>query len=288
MATVDTVITSILWLLFGHYSQTFDWLAIYVWMTNDFRVDKPATRSLIYMPLFRWLGDLVHKIISEAAPGSLANASIPAPLWYAGEIWGDFYIPAIALAMLPSHAKFARVAVYCGYSLFALNKVANCIWRLYVFGIGGGEVMFFNGVSILDSATCWTGAISDLICCYVIYTKTEEMSRVAARSAKSTGALSNIFDLLKNSSLIRIYLMVSVKILNGAFFVTHLCGAFETVCPYGFLRGVITTVDYQLYYMDYLLAQFMKHADKSRNASQTQSGVKSHAESQSGKKNDME
>lgn len=59
-------------------------------MINDLKVDKPTVRALIYMPLLRWFGDIVHKIISEVLPGSLMNASVPAPLWYAGEIIGDF------------------------------------------------------------------------------------------------------------------------------------------------------------------------------------------------------
>ncbi|KAJ3316954.1 hypothetical protein HDV06_002530 [Boothiomyces sp. JEL0866] len=63
------------------------------------------------------------------------------------------------------------------------------------------------------------------------------------------------FDAATNSSLARMSIVVGLKLFNGVFFSTHLCGAFETVCQYGFLRGVITTVDYQLYYLDYLLSR---------------------------------
>lgn len=72
------------------------------------------------------------------------------------------------------------------------------------------------------------------------------------------GGLLGVVQVIQKSSLARVVIMSVVKIINGAFFVTHPCDSFQTQCYYGFLRGVITTVDYQLYYMDYLLVEFQK------------------------------
>lgn len=116
----------------------------------------------------------------------------------------------------------------------------------------------FNGVSYLDSATCFTGTISDVICCVIIYQKSNRLMKLGATVTGRPGSLLGIVEHIKKSSLARVVIMSAVKIVNGAFLVTHPCEMNTEVCQYGFLRGVITTLDYQLYYMDYLLVEFQK------------------------------
>jgi hypothetical protein len=246
VAVVDTILASVLWCLFGHYSQTFDWLAFYVWLKNDCKLDKPLVRALVLMPLFRFLGDIVNRALGDWVTDGNAAASIPSPLWYLGEIYGDSYLPMKALAMLGSGQKGYRAAVWFGFACFALPKVGSIVFRLYAYANKFDTASFFYGVSTIDSIVCFTGALSDLIVCFVMYRRSEELMEFRS---------SNLLQIIKQSSLARVLLMFGLKILNGAFFVAHPCGAFETVCQYGFLRGVITTVDYQLYYLDYFLSK---------------------------------
>lgn len=271
-STFDTIASSILWIFFGHYSQAFDWLGIYVWMINDFSCSKAITRSLVFMPLFRWFGDIVNKILLNTNPDDLSSSAIPSPLWYLGEIYGDSYLSLKALSLLQKTERKDLWYSYSIYVTFALQsgiydlklglKIAQVITRLTNYGLGTGVVQFYNTVSILDSCICFVGAINDAVCCFVMYKKSNEMLQFGNGQSQ----FEKVFVLIKQSSVARTSIMLAFKVLNGLFFVTHLCGAFETTCTYGFLRDFITKIDYQFYYMDYLLIRNSTYTSKGQTA----------------------
>ena len=92
-----------------------------------------------------------------------------------------------------------------------------------------------------------------------LFQRTTNILLIAERAEDGKrGALTKLANLVRKSSLARIFLISTIKLLTGCFMLSHLCFETTTDCPYGFLRGVITTVDYQLYYMDYILTQMAK------------------------------
>ena len=161
--------------------------------------------------------------------------------------------------MISPQDRLSRGAVWAAYSLFAMTKVANCCWRIFSYTRDMDQDMLYTGMSYLDAIAYWTGALSDVVCCYLLYKRTTEILKMAKSSqvTKKRGLL-NLADLIRKSSLARVVLISTIKVCSGIIMITHLClKAFE-VCPYGFLRGIITTVDYQLYYMDFILTQNTK------------------------------
>ena len=129
-----------------------------------------------------------------------------------------FSIPYLAWTFASSNS--AKWSIRFGFGLFALNKIANCIWRLAIWGGGYSpdQVLFFNGVSYFDSATCLTGAISDVICCTIVYRSSRKLTKDYRRTP-----LTSVLTSFKHSSLARMTIVMILKIVNGLFFVTHPC-----------------------------------------------------------------
>ena len=184
--------------------------------------------------------------------------------------------------MIADHEIGARIAVWIGYSLFALNKIGNCGWRILAYVKGMDADLFFLGVAYLDAFACFTGQVinlgmlSDVICCSILYKRTSNVFRLAeaADEGKERSGISKLANLVRRSSLFRICLISVIKIVSGSFMLSHLCFTQNEKCEYGFLRGVITTVDYQLYYMDYLLTQSAKKETKeTQNTTRIQDSI---------------
>ncbi|KAJ3066465.1 hypothetical protein HK102_007650 [Quaeritorhiza haematococci] len=255
---LNTTLSSILWILFAHFSQTFDWLGFYVWATNEFSIRKPLVRALVMMPFIRFWGDVLYRILDQATTGRL-KSTYPAVFWYIGEIFGDSYLPYKALAMLgvggstpsnsPRMQRFYRVAIISSFSLFAGTKVAQIVYR-FVAEYGGlnlSDVNYFRITSYFDSVVCFLGVFADLVCCAIMYRQSKELSKF-----RETGLLTTI----KNSSVFRLTLAVAFKLMNGVFLILNPCESEAHVCYYGFLRSVLTTIDYQFYYMDFFFSRY--------------------------------
>ena len=126
-------------------------------MTNGFKLDRANVRCLVYMPLFRWIGDIIHRILDISGQSDLAKSAFPSILWYLGEIWGDFYVPTIVLAILPADVKKQRYLVYFAYSLFAISKVGNCVWRLYAYFTNQDKHVLYTYMAYFDSGAHYAG-----------------------------------------------------------------------------------------------------------------------------------
>lgn len=270
MNTGELIISNALWFMFGHYSQQckspspstsltlenlVDWLGFYVWAINDFKIEKAIPASLILMPFFRWLGDISNYVLKQIfdAPNAIAPAALPAIFWYTGEIFGDSYLPIKTLALCGSSVK-KKWAVYFGFALFAGSKLAQVIFRYTSVAMQTPPAVFHSRVSYLDGAVCFTGVLSDAICCLIMYQSSSEILQFSQATQ-----VRSLMTTIKNSSFARMTLLLVIKIVNGIFLVTHPCTIDSTVCSFGFLRSLIATVDYQMYYLDYLLCKHLKY-----------------------------
>ncbi|KAI8900651.1 hypothetical protein BC833DRAFT_245650 [Globomyces pollinis-pini] len=257
MLLVDKIFSSLLWILFGHWSQAFDWLGFYVWVSNDFRCDTGILRSLILMPVFRWVGDAIWKCLTTLEFSKLWRAAIPSVFWYSGEIIGDTYLPMIAWGMTQPNEKWKRFIIMFGFSLIATSKIVNCIWRYTGASMNVKEAVFYRNLSYLDSVTCFTGVINDLCCSYVIYRKS---AKVVLRSRSKRTPLVRALQSIKQSCLVRIAILTVFKTINAIFYISNPCLDIITTCKFSFLREILITVDYQFYYLDYLLTK--QHSGK--------------------------
>jgi hypothetical protein len=255
MDPATAAISILLWIAFSHYSQQFDWIGFYVWAINDFRLNKSVVRALVLMPFLRWLGDSSHKILAQIFPNPhLASVVFPAPFWYLGEIFGDSYLPVKALALLQSQHSFQRHIVRFNFCMFAGIKVANVVFRFYGFFSGMPREQFFNTLSVFDSVTSFVGVFCDLVCCGMMIWVTQSLLKSVKR---------NILVLIRNSSIFRLSLATTLTLLSGIFGLFNRCETDQHSCAFGFLRDAIITIDYQFYYLDYLLTQADTHKDKS-------------------------
>lgn len=232
-----------------------DWLGFYVWAINDFKIEKAIPASLILMPFFRWLGDISNYVLKQVfdTPNAIAPAALPAIFWYTGEVFGDSYLPIKTLALCGSSTK-KRWAVFLGFGLFVATKVAQVIFRYTSVALQTSPAVFFSRVSYLDGAVCFTGVLSDAICCLIMYQSSTEILQFSQATQ-----VRSLMTTIKNSSFARMTILLIIKIINGIFLVTHPCTIDSMVCSFGFLRSLITTLDYQMYYLDYLLCKHLKY-----------------------------
>jgi hypothetical protein len=243
----NTVVSEVFWVFFaGGGSQAFYWLAFFIWATNDFKVNKGIIRALVFMPMFRFFGDCARMIVFHSAPkGSTLVWTIPSPLWYTGEIFGDSYLCFKTLSF--AKTKFQRYSVMAAFTCFASVKVVNIIFRWIHSFSGGAAEEYYRALGIFDAVTCFVGAASDFYCCSMMYLSSKQLL-----SFRKSGILMNV----KNSSLFRLVLATIIKTICGILFVANPCDSDQDACKYGFLRSVIITVDYQFYYMDYFFSRY--------------------------------
>ncbi|KAI8900650.1 hypothetical protein BC833DRAFT_618303 [Globomyces pollinis-pini] len=252
MLLIDKIFSTVLWILFGHWSQAFDWLGFYVWVSNDFRCDTGILRSLILMPLFRWMGDGMWKVLNTFEVYKYLQDSIPSIFWYAGEIIGDTYLPCLAWGMTRPNEKFNRFIILFGFISISGSKIANVCWRFTGASLNVHEDVYFRNISFIDSVTCFAGVVNDLCCSYVIYRKS---SRVVTEAKMKSTPLIRALQSIKNSCLVRIAILTVFKTINAIFYLSNPCLETITYCKWSFLREILITVDYQFYYFDYLLTK---------------------------------
>ncbi|KAJ3078999.1 hypothetical protein HK102_004092 [Quaeritorhiza haematococci] len=258
---VNKIVSSLLWVLFGHFSQSFDWLGFYIWSTNDFSIQKPIVRALVMMPFVRFWGDVLYRILNQTTSDFFSSV-YPAILWYTGEIFGDSYLPYKALAMLgggvtptttPRMQRIARWSILISFGLFASSKIAQIIWRFVAFySLNITEAQFFKITSYMDGVVCFLGVFADMVSCYVMYKQSSDTLQM-----RKTGLIK----MIKHSSVFRMSLAVGLKLMNGVFLILNPCEAEQNECYYGFLRSVITTIDYQFYYMDFFFSRYANSLD---------------------------
>ncbi|KAJ3366330.1 hypothetical protein HDU91_001880 [Kappamyces sp. JEL0680] len=246
MAAIAQTVT---WVLFDHWSQSSDWLGLFIFATNDWSIENPIVRALVMMPFLRFLGDLVWRTIYYIMPASIVlNSSLPGPLWFSGELFGDTYLPFKALAFCRDFPQ-RRKAVYAGYSLIFLVKGGNCVFRLVFCVLQLETAVFFNILSYFDMASCVVSSISDCICCYIIYKSADQIT---------SKKVNWITSLLKTLVLNRFVFMLVIRLITGLLLTLYPCDSAAVACTLGPLRDVFIKIEYQVCYLDYLLMIGMK------------------------------
>jgi hypothetical protein len=216
-------------------------------------LEKKLVRALVLMPLLRYLGDvgwIVIDLIRQNTPGmtTLWAVVLPAPLWYIGEIIGDTYLPYKAVAMVKDRPKWIY-AIWGTFFTFAGGKIANTIFRFYALISGmGASPFYWSFSSYVDIYLLFTSIYVDIICCLAMYQTSKGLNLASKK-------LGDIMKLIKTSSLLRIGIMTCVKLLVGGYWLTTVCIEDYAICPTGWLRNITITVEYQLYYLDYLLTR---------------------------------
>ncbi|KAI8902677.1 hypothetical protein BC833DRAFT_225814 [Globomyces pollinis-pini] len=153
--------------------------------------------------------------------------------------------------MTRPNERFNRFIILFGFITISGSKIANICWRFTGAGLNVHEDVYYRNMSLIDSVTCFTGVINDLCCSYVIYRKS---SRVVTEAKKST-PLIRALQSIKNSCLVRISILTIFKTINAIFYLSHTCLENIDNCKWSFLREILITVDYQFYYLDYLLTR---------------------------------
>ncbi|KAJ3322032.1 hypothetical protein HDV06_003633 [Boothiomyces sp. JEL0866] len=246
LSTPLAVTNAVLWSLFGHFSQSFDWLAIYLWVVNDFQISNPIVRALVLMPALRLLGDAAWQGINTY--GTIHNidnpfmkSAFPAPLWYAGELMGDTYLPLKASAIAGNY-RTTNILIWGAYSCLAAGKIGQVIGKNYCCS----QNLLTSISNTLDIYVLFAGILNDVVCSLVLYTKAKEMSKIKPRQILKT---------IQTNSSFRIIGYTLFKIIIGIYWGLNVCDTNYDVCPFYFLRDIIITLDYQLYYLDYFLIQ---------------------------------
>ncbi|KAJ3273130.1 hypothetical protein HDV01_004769 [Terramyces sp. JEL0728] len=321
------IANGVLWSLFGHFSQSFDWLAVYLWMVNDFQLTNPIVRALVLMPALRLLGDATWEgidiydqiyntqsvVMKAALPSPLwyagelmgdtylplkatvisgndrnvkilvwgaysflaagkigqdavwegldaydslhnttsgfAQIALPSPLWYAGELMGDMYLPLKA-STIASNERVSNILIWGVYSLIAGGKISQIIGRCYYwyqsrYDSSQAKVAYF--VNTADIYIMFVGILSDLVCSIILYSKAKDMFSIKRKQILKT---------IQTNSSFRIVVYTIFKVIIGIYWAMNICDATYVDCPFYFLRDIIITLDYQLYYLDYFLIQY--------------------------------
>jgi hypothetical protein len=132
---------------------------------------------------------------------------------------------------------------------FAGGKIANTIFRFYALISGmGASPFYWSFSSYVDIYLLFTSIYVDIICCLAMYQTSKGLNLASKK-------LGDIMKLIKTSSLLRIGIMTCVKLLVGGYWLTTVCIEDYAICPTGWLRNITITVEYQLYYLDYLLTR---------------------------------
>ncbi|KAJ2991937.1 hypothetical protein HDV02_003377 [Globomyces sp. JEL0801] len=84
---------------------------VYEKIINDYSVDSLITKSLVFMPLIRFIGDAIQEIGTVIDPVGYGPNLWAGPFWFGGEIIGDIYLPALALGMSQKGEIFNKVLV---------------------------------------------------------------------------------------------------------------------------------------------------------------------------------
>ncbi|KAJ3322033.1 hypothetical protein HDV06_003634 [Boothiomyces sp. JEL0866] len=254
IGTPLTIINAVLWSLFGHFSQPFDWIALYLWIVNNNQLSNPVVRSLVLMPTFRLLGDAVWEGLDaydslHNTTSGFAMIALPSPLWYAGELMGDMYLPLKANAIV-SNDTIPKMLVWGIYSLIVGGKISQIIGRYYYWyqsqwDSSQAKVAYF--VNTVDIYIMFVGILSDLICSIILYSRAKDMFNIKRKQILKT---------IQTNSSFRIVVYTIFKVIIGIYWAMNICDATYVDCPFYFLRDIIITLDYQLYYLDYFLIQY--------------------------------
>ncbi|KAJ2991942.1 hypothetical protein HDV02_003382 [Globomyces sp. JEL0801] len=234
-AVADTIISSTLWILFGHNSQSFDWLGI----INDFQVNDQLANCLIFMPVFRWMGDCVYRISDAVRSDTLLNNTIPSPLC----------LTTLVKSVTTSPNKFQSFIIYTTFTLQSASKIADFIWRFYALRINASIGTYTIGISSIDSIIFIFGAINYVTCCYFIYQNTLPIN---LKSNSSGNVIRYGLEMIKSSCFTRLLILASIKIIFVLFFVGD---SSQAACTYDFLKPISTKLVYQFYYFDYLISK---------------------------------
>ncbi|KAJ3273139.1 hypothetical protein HDV01_004778 [Terramyces sp. JEL0728] len=264
-----TIINSILWTLFGHFSQPFDWLALYLWIVNDFMITNPVVRSLVLMPGLRMLGDAIWEGIDtydniRNTTSPFMQSALPSPLWYIGELIGDTYLPLKAAA-IAGDDRTSYFIIWAGYSLVVVGKVGQIIGRSYLWfrsQYDSSQVPLTYFTNSMDIYIMFAGMVNDYICSVILYTNAKKLFNIKRKEFLKT---------IQTNSSFRIVIYTIFKTAVGIYWSLNICDAYYTTCPFYFLRDIIITLDYQMYYLDYFLIQ---HYGKKVDAPVTSSSPK--------------
>ncbi|KAJ3322031.1 hypothetical protein HDV06_003632 [Boothiomyces sp. JEL0866] len=248
-----TITNSILWSFFGHFSQSFDWIALYLWTINDFTLSNAVVRSLVLMPAFRLLGDAVWEGIETydtlySTKSPFMQSALPSPLWYSGELFGDMYLPLKANA-IAGEDRYSYMIIWGAYSLVAAGKVGQVTCRMYLwyksqFNIPESVLTYYTNT--LDIYVMFAGMINDYACSVILYSRAKKLFKIKRREILNT---------IKTNSSFRIVIYTIFKTVVGIYWALNICDTYYTTCPFYFLRDIIITLDYQMYYLDYFLIQ---------------------------------
>ncbi|KAJ3260944.1 hypothetical protein HK103_006899 [Boothiomyces macroporosus] len=248
-----TIINAVLWSLFGHFSQSFDWLAVYLWMVNDFQLTNPIVRSLVLMPAFRLLGDAAWQGINtydaiHNTDSPFMKSAFPAPLWYTGELIGDTYLPLKAV-VISGNQRTTNTIIWGAYSFLAAGKIGQVIGKNYCWYMSrysNSQQLLTYISNTLDIYVLFAGILNDVVCSLILYSKAKEISKIKPRQLLKT---------IQTNSSFRIIGYTLFKIIIGIYWGLNICDTNYDICPFYFLRDIIITLDYQLYYLDYFLIQ---------------------------------
>ncbi|KAJ3310878.1 hypothetical protein HDV04_004573 [Boothiomyces sp. JEL0838] len=249
-----TIINAVLWSLFGHFSQPFDWIALYLWIVNNYQLSNPVVRSLVLMPTFRLLGDAVWEGLDaydslHNTTSGFAMIALPSPLWYAGELMGDMYLPLKASTIVGTD-KILKMIIWGIYSLIVGGKSVQIVGRYYYwyqskYDSSQDKVAYF--VNTVDIYIMFVGILNDLVCSLILYSRAKGMFNIKRKQILKT---------IQTNSSFRIVVYTIFKIVIGIYWAMNICDATYVQCPFYFLRDIIITLDYQLYYLDYFLIQY--------------------------------
>jgi hypothetical protein len=256
-----------------HGSQSFDWIAFYIFLTNGCSLQKKLVKCLVMMPLLRAIGDTMWIIIDKIRQGNpeinfLWASAFPSPFWYAGEIYGDLYLPYKAVAMVKDIPKW-RWAIWVSFAPFAVGKVTQVIFRLYSLATLNDGPFYWIFSSYSDIYLMFTSIFVDFVCCGAMYQRSKGLT--------ASINTSNVLQMIQKSSLLRVAIMTTIKFVVGCYWMTTICIEDYATCPTSYLRWVTITVEYQLYYLDFLLTKNESTGEsiKSKGTAQKSTNLKS-------------
>lgn len=175
--------------------------------------------------------------------------ALPSPLWYAGELMGDMYLPLKASTIVGTD-KILKMIIWGIYSLIVGGKSVQIVGRYYYwyqskYDSSQDKVAYF--VNTVDIYIMFVGILNDLVCSLILYSRAKGMFNIKRKQILKT---------IQTNSSFRIVVYTIFKIVIGIYWAMNICDATYVQCPFYFLRDIIITLDYQLYYLDYFLIQY--------------------------------
>ncbi|KAJ3310876.1 hypothetical protein HDV04_004571 [Boothiomyces sp. JEL0838] len=205
------------------------------------------------MPALRLLGDAVwegidtyDQLYNTTSP--FMQSALPSPLWYAGELVGDMYLPLKATT-IAGEDRYSFFIIWGAYSLLALGKIGQVVGRLYLwyksqFNNSQDTLTYYTNT--LDIYIMFAGMINDYVCSVILYIHAKKLFDIKRKE---------ILKIIRTNSSFRIVVYTLFKTIVGIYWALNICDALYTTCPFYFLRDIIITLDYQMYYFDYFLIQ---------------------------------